>query len=80
MKILTKRDATMLSFIVDGMHPLDVGAMLGANDICVRAGNMCASWIYHAMGIDGSIRVSVGEWNTMADIKKFISVMKKIVK
>ena len=80
VKILTTRDAAILSFVVDGMHPLDVGAMLGANDICVRAGNMCASWIHHAMGIDGSIRLSVGPWNTISDIKKFISVIKRIVK
>ena len=80
VKILTSRDAAILSFVVDGMHPLDVGAMLGANNICVRVGNMCASWIHQAMGVPGSIRVSVGSWNTMADIKKFINVMKKIVK
>ena len=80
IKILTVPDATILSVVVDGMHPLDVGAMLGANDICVRVGNMCASWIHRAMGIDGSIRISVGPWNTIGDIKKFISVIKRIVK
>lgn len=80
IKILTARDAAILSFVVDGMHPLDVGAMLGANNICVRVGNMCASWIHRALNIDGSIRVSVGPWNTMSDAEEFISVMKKIVK
>lgn len=80
VKILTKRDATILSFVVDGMHPLDVGALIGANNICVRAGNMCASWIHKLIGVPGSIRMSIGPWNTVDDIKKFISVMKKIVK
>ncbi len=80
VKILTERDAAVLSFVVDGMHPLDVGAMLGANNICVRVGNMCASWIHQKIGIDGSIRISVGPWNTMHDIDKFISELKKIVK
>lgn len=80
VKILTKRDAAILSFVVDDMHPLDVGAMLGANNICVRAGNMCASWIHQLIGVPGSIRLSVGSWNTIGDIKKFVSVMKKIVK
>ncbi len=80
VKILTKRDATILSFVVDGMHPLDVGALIGANNICVRAGNMCASWIHKLIGVSGSIRLSIGPWNTIADIKKFVSVMKKIVK
>ena len=80
VKILTNRDSAILSFVVDGMHPLDVGAMLGAYNICVRVGNMCASWIHQRIGVVGSIRVSVGSWNTVADIKKFLSVMKKIVR
>ena len=80
VKILTTRDAAILSFVVDGMHPLDVGAMLGAYNICVRVGNMCASWVHRAMGQDGSVRVSVGPWNTLQDIDAFIEVMKKIVK
>lgn len=80
IKILTTRDAAILSFVVDGMHPLDVGALIGANDICVRAGNMCASWIHARMGIPGSIRISIGSWNTMEDISKTIDVINKIVK
>lgn len=80
VKILTTRDAAMLSFVVDGMHPLDAGAILGANNICVRAGNMCASWIHQLIGVPGSIRMSIGAWNTIDDVKKFISVIKQIVK
>ena len=80
VKILNHRDAAILSFIIDGVHPLDAGAILGANDICVRVGNMCASWIHQLMGIDGSIRMSIGPWNKIGDIKKFVSVIKRIVK
>ena len=80
IKIITSRDAAILSFVVDGMHPLDVGIMLGARDICVRAGNMCASWIHHLLGLSGSVRISVGPWNTMDDIKQAIDAIKQIVK
>ncbi|MBP5794676.1 MAG: aminotransferase class V-fold PLP-dependent enzyme [Alphaproteobacteria bacterium] len=80
IKILSSRDAALMTFVVDNMHPLDVGAMLGANNICVRVGNMCASWVHRVLGIDGSIRVSVGPWNTRQDADKFLSVMNKIVK
>lgn len=80
VKILTMRDAAILSFIVDNMHPLDVGAILGAHDICVRAGSMCASWIHKRMGIPGSVRISVGTWNTMDDIKTVVDIIKNIVK
>ena len=80
IKILTKRDDAILSFVVDNMHPFDVGAMLGAYNICVRVGNMCASWIHQLIGVPGSIRLSIGSWNTIGDIKNFISAIKKIVK
>ncbi len=80
VKILTTRDAAMLSFVIDGMHPLDVGTLLGANNICVRVGNMCASWIHARMEIPGSVRISVGAWNTMDDINTTIDVIKNIAK
>ncbi len=80
VKILTTRDAAMLSFVIDGMHPLDVGTFLGANNICVRVGNMCASWIHARMEIPGSVRISVGAWNTMDDINTTIDVIKNITK
>ena len=80
VKILTAPDAALLSFVVDDMHPLDVGAMLGANNICVRVGNMCASWIHRALNIGGSVRVSVGPWNTMDDMRALVDAMQRIVK
>ena len=80
IKILTNRDAAVLSFIVEGMHVLDFGSLIGANGICLRVGNMCATWIHKLLNIDGSIRFSVGPWNTKADADEFISVVKKIVK
>ncbi len=80
IKILTSRESALLTFVVDGMHVLDFGALVGANGICLRVGNMCASWIHNVMKLDGSIRVSVGPWNTKDDANKLISVVNKIVK
>jgi len=80
IKIFTKRDASMISFVIKDMHVIDFGAMIGAHDICVRVGNMCASWIHKYLGIDGSVRISVGPWNTMEDAKYVIDVIKGILK
>lgn len=80
IKILTSRDSCMISFVPKNMHFLDFGALLGAHDICVRAGNMCASWIHKKLNIDGSVRISVGPWNTMDDAKYVIDVIKDLVK
>ena len=80
VKILTKRDAAMLSFVIDGMHVLDFGALIGARGVCLRVGNMCASWIHNLLGINGSVRISVGAYNTMQQVWQVVKYIKDIVK
>lgn len=80
VRILTARDAALLSFVIDGMHVLDFGAMVGVRGVCVRVGNMCASWIHKLMGIDASIRISVGSYNTKEQVQQVIKYIKDIVK
>ena len=80
VKLLTKRDAKIISFVIDGMHVLDFGALMGAHNVCLRVGNMCASWIHAAMGVSGSIRISVGPWNTMDDAVAVVDIIRGIIK
>ena len=80
VKLLTVRDAKIISFVVHDMHVLDFGALIGAHNVCVRVGNMCASWVHSVMNIPGSIRISVGPWNTMDDAKSVIDIIRGIVK
>lgn len=80
IKIITERDATLCTFVVEGMHVLDFGAMLGAHGVCVRVGNMCATWIHKLLGIQGSIRISVGPWNTMDEMHQVVDLINNILK
>ena len=80
VKLLTEKDAKIISFIIDGMHVLDFGALAGAAGICLRVGNMCASWIHSLMDISGSVRISIGPWNTIDDAQKAIDIIRGIVK
>lgn len=80
IKIISPRDATLLTFVVDNMHPLDFGALAGARGICLRVGNMCATWIHRALNIDGSIRISVGPWNNMDDARDAVREIGEIIK
>ena len=57
IKIITSRDAALLTFYIDGMHILDFGALVGAHGLCLRVGNMCASWIHKALGVAGTARI-----------------------
>lgn len=80
IKILTQRDACMLTFVVDGMHVLDFGALAGARGLCLRVGNMCATWIHRALGVPGTIRLSPGAWNTMDEMQQVADIIKSVVK
>lgn len=79
INMLTHRESAMLSFNVEGIHVLDFGVMIGAHNICLRVGNMCATWIHKKMNIDGSIRISVGPWNIMSDAEYVIETIRKMV-
>ena len=80
IKLLTARDAKIISFVINGMHVFDFGSLLGAHNVCVRVGNMCASWVHGVMGVDGSVRISVGPWNTIDDAKQVVDIIRGIVK
>lgn len=80
IKILTARDASILTFIISDMHVLDFGALVGARGLCLRVGNMCASWIHQMLEIPGSARISVGSYNTMDDARAAIEIINSVVK
>lgn len=80
VKIISSRDATLLTMVVDDMHVMDFGALVGVRGICVRVGNMCASWIHKCLGLNGTIRMSVGGYNTFEDVLGFVNCVKEVVK
>ncbi len=79
VKILSKPDASLITFVVDGMHCLDFGAYVGASGLCLRIGNMCASWIHKLLKVPGTIRLSPGWWNTTKDAMDVIQIIKKAI-
>jgi cysteine desulfurase/selenocysteine lyase len=79
IKFISPRGAALLTFTIDGMHALDFGAMMGARGVCLRVGNMCASWLHERLGLGASIRISLGSWNTMDECKKVVEIIKGIL-
>jgi selenocysteine lyase/cysteine desulfurase len=79
IKLLTGPDSCMVSFVPVHMYMLDFGALVGARGVCLRVGNMCASWIHKKLKVDGSARISIGPWNTIDDAEYVISVIKDVV-
>ncbi|MCL2538671.1 MAG: aminotransferase class V-fold PLP-dependent enzyme [Alphaproteobacteria bacterium] len=80
IKFVSQPGAYVLTFTIDDMHALDFGALMGAKNICLRVGNMCASWMHARLGIPGTIRISVGPWNTMDEMEQIVKAVREIIK
>jgi len=69
----------VLSFTVEGESTSDVGTLLDEQGISVRCGHHCAMPLMAALGIDGTVRVSLGIYNTKSDIDAFIRALQKTI-
>lgn len=80
VKILSARGAnSVVSFIIYGISPFDVGTLLGKFGVCVRVGKHCAEPLHISLGVDSSIRVSLGLYNDRADIDILVDTLQKII-
>ena len=73
------RRCGVVSFVVPGVHPFDLGAMLDSQGIAVRTGHMCAQPLVNRLGYDSVIRVSPAFYNTEQEILGFISALKRTI-
>jgi len=60
----------IVSFVVDGLHPYDVGGHLNQHGIAVRSGVHCASTFLDHLGLVGTVRLSFGVYNTTEEIDR----------
>ncbi|MCY4172034.1 MAG: SufS family cysteine desulfurase [Bacteroidetes bacterium] len=69
----------VLSFLLGGHHPYDVGYALDQGGIAVRTGHHCTMPLMEYYGIPGTIRASLGAYNTYEDIDALVARLKEIV-
>ena len=80
----TRGDAdAVISFLVqkDGhyIHHLDLGTLLDRLGIAVRTGHHCAEPLMHRLGIEGTVRISFGLYNTTAEVDALVSGIQRIM-
>ena len=73
------RRCGVVSFVVPGIHPFDLGAMLDSQGIAVRTGHMCAQPLVNRLGYDSVIRVSPAFYNTKREMLGIISALKRTI-
>ena len=65
----------IVSFTLDGVHPHDVGSLLGERGVCVRTGHHCAQPLMDHLGLPGTVRASFGVHNDAADIDRLADAL-----
>lgn len=75
----TARNKTaVMSFLLEGAHPHDVGMLLDQQGVAVRTGNHCAQPIMDQFGIPGTVRASFSIYNTFADVDRLFEALEKV--
>jgi cysteine desulfurase/selenocysteine lyase len=65
----------IVSFTLDGVHPHDVGSLLGERGVCVRTGHHCAQPLMDHLGLPGTVRASFGVHNDASDIDRLAEAL-----
>ena len=76
----TAREKTsVLSFVVDGVHPHDIGTILDRDGIAIRAGHHCAQPLMDRLGVDATARASLALYNTREDIDALAAGLRRVL-
>ena len=70
--------AGVLSFVVDGVHPHDVGTVLDSQGIAVRAGHHCAQPVMEHFGVPATVRASLAVYNTESELDKLYDGIQQV--
>lgn len=81
VRILSRapRRRAILSFVVDGVHPHDVGQGLDAEGVAVRVGHHCAEPLMRRLDVPATVRASFGVYNEAADVDAFARALARVV-
>lgn len=71
--------AAVLSFLIEGAHPHDVGSILDQEGVAIRAGHHCAQPVMERYGIPATVRASMAFYNTKRDIDALVGGIHKVL-
>lgn len=70
--------AGVVSFVIDGIHPYDIGLLLDKMGMAVRTGHHCAEPLIDHFGIAGTVRASFAVYNTMAEVDALAAGVRRV--
>ncbi len=75
-----REKAAVLSFVLQGVHPHDVGTLLNEEGVAVRTGHHCAQPVMQRYGIPATSRASFAFYNTLAEVDALVVGIRKVQK
>jgi cysteine desulfurase/selenocysteine lyase len=72
-----REKAGVLSFVIDGLHPQDLGVLLDSQGVAIRTGHHCAMPVLSRYGLSGTARASFAFYNTHEDVDRFYAALAK---
>jgi cysteine desulfurase/selenocysteine lyase len=69
----------VLSFLIEGAHPHDIGSILDQQGIAIRAGHHCAQPVMERYGIPATARASFAFYNTKSDVDTLVVGIHKVL-
>ena len=73
-----REKAGIVSFVVEGVHPHDVGTIVDRHGVAIRAGHHCAMPLMRRYGVPATSRASLGAYNTRADIDALVESLHEV--
>ena len=70
--------AGVVSFVMDGIHPHDIGTILDADGIAVRGGHHCAQPLMARLGVGSTARASFAAYNTIEDVDALVNGLGRV--
>ena len=70
--------ASILSFVMDGVHPHDIGTIVDGEGVAIRTGHHCAQPVMDRFGIPATARASLGMYNTREDLQTLVRALTRV--
>ena len=70
--------ASVLSFVMDGIHPHDIGTIVDREGVAIRTGHHCAQPVMRWLNVPSTVRASFYVYTTTADIDQLVTALKKV--
>ncbi len=69
----------VLSFVIDGVHPHDIGTILDQEGVAIRAGHHCAMPLMGRLGLPATARASLGLYSDREDMERLAAALRKVI-